>query len=93
MTVLAVLVMSLALAMLAAGLVLFVALQRRLASLESSVAVLADRPVGLSVEDAEKVAELTAQRTVVAVRRASLLPALGVEPDHQPLNLSLRICK
>ncbi len=79
MTVFAVIVMSLALAMLAAGLALFIALQRRLAALE---AALAERPVGLSVDDVELVAELAARRTATAVRRASLLPALSADQDE-----------
>jgi hypothetical protein len=88
MTLFTVIVMLLALAMLAAGLVLAVRLQRRLASLEAIVATLAERPVGLSVDDAELVADLAAQRISAAVQRASMLPALGVEPDDAAPRLS-----
>ena len=83
MTVVTVVVMALALAMLAAGLVVLMAIHRRLDRLAATVAVLAERPVGLSVDDADEVAELAARRAVASVPRASLLPALSVDQDDE----------
>ena len=55
MTVFVVIVMSLAVGCLAGCVALLVSLQRRLTALEASVAVVAERPAGLSVDDAESV--------------------------------------
>jgi len=76
MTVLALIAVALALAMLAAGLMLLIRLRRQLSRIEIAIA---EQPVGLSAEDAASVAELAAQRTAASLRRATLLPALDVD--------------